>query len=231
MTTTHTGINIPKNCVQILANGAEAWRGSLGPRIRGVFLTPDAGVTYVDYTTAATDLSTSTHVDLSSMAAAGTGYLYVIFSGKAGGVWWDVDAANGTASALSAYFWNGIAWASASSTDTNGATCFAADGTCLWTKANVATWQETTLDFAGTLVGHHKYVTGYPIRFQVVTALDSEVHLDSIVPLADYTTYPMGYFTADLDYVFNVDPEKVGSVHGTASSGALNLTFICHDPE
>lgn len=230
LTTTHVGINIPKNCIQVLANGTEAWRGSEGQRIRGVFLTGDAGVTYTDYTSAATDLSTSTDVVLSSMAAAGTGYLYIIFSGKAGGVWWDVAAANGTASALSAYYWNGLTWVDLSATDTNGETCFAADGTCTWTVP--AAWQQKTIDFKGTGSGDHKYVTGYPVRFQVVTALDSETLLDSIVPLCDYTTYPPGYFTADLDYVWNVDTEKVGSVHGTtASTATLNLTFICHDPE
>jgi len=221
----YAALAAPAGTRMVMLNGTAAFTAQICGKISQVLKTTDDAVTFTDYTTYATDKSTSTDVDLSSLSTAANGdYWYVTSKKPFGGVICDVDSVNSNASVQSGYFWTGTEWASLSITDgtANGGACFAQDGMIYWTVPT--NWKRIT--FNGQ-------PDEYVARFQVSAALDAATTLNSvaIVPAA-VATLPFGYFAATTDYTFGIDPNKSGGVaFYIAGTPTINVTWIKDDSE
>ena len=231
ISTAATGFTLPYGTKEIMWYGNKVVYLQLGPVLKGLFFTQDAGASYTDYTAYARQMGTTHEVILNSMNTLANGdWLTAIFSHKAAGVYVDVHDVNGTDVALAGYYDAGGSWVSASITDgTDSSACFAQDGVISWTPA--AAWRPGTYTF--TVGGKDVAVNGYAMRFEVDGAMDSDVNLYRVVPLSDTTTYPGAYLQASTSYVFSVDPEKTGSVHATKVTDDCTayLTLISSEVE
>ena len=163
-----------------------------------ILKTEDSLATITDYSANAQDADAATDVTLSSIpAAADGGYLYVGSWMKFRGVYIDVDAVNGTASALTVKYWNGSGWAATTgfTDNTGGATSLANDGTVVW--AVPTDWATAGLSTVGspasTLVfgNSDTHLTDglYWTRWQWATALDSATTLNSMTAMPPSTKY------------------------------------------
>ncbi len=219
--TTALGLNFLKGAEEVMVNAAGAWRMDIGPKMALCLKTTDNEATFTDYTTYATDKSTSTSVTLSSLSTAANGdYWYLASKHRFAGAILDIDSTNSTESTMSGYYWNGSAWADASITDgtKSGSTCLAADGLIYWTPSS--SWTRTTLNGEPDL---------FVIRFQVSVAIDSSVTIDEITLVTNPTTN-WGYYAASTDYVFSLDQANSGSINAMVASAtpALNTTWYRH---
>lgn len=223
--TAHT---IPYGTKEVMWYGSAAVIMGLGPVLKGLYYTTDAGVTYTDYTDYARQGSAGTNeILLNSMSTYANGdWLTAVYSSNnCAGVYVDVHDANGNDVELDAYYDNG-SWTDASVTDgTDSSGCFAIDGVVSWTPSS--TWRQAVHSF--TLAdGTTKKVEGYGMRFHVTGALDSDTNIYRVIPLVYTTTYTGAYLQASTTYVFSVNPELVGSIHGIRVSGdsTAMVTFI-----
>ena len=210
------GVQIPKgvNGFTIYAP-TNAYNLQMAPRLVFCGKTADAGTTFTDYTTYATDGSASTDVDLDSLdTAANDNYFYLAAHYRFGGADVDVDDShpNTTASTLSGYYWNGSAWADASITDGTASTgaCFAVDGNITWTVPSA--WATCTLNGIPNL---------YVMRFQVDTQLDSDTLIDGITLLSGLAG---AVLVAGTTYVYGLDTEANGALN-IDESGATTQTI------
>ena len=140
-----------------------------------VLKTTDDEVTFTEYTTEAQDNDTATDVTLSSLGTAAQGdYFYVGAYRPFRGVEIDIDAANGTASVITAKYWTGGDWVDISATDgtASGGATFAVDGQITWTVPTA--WAKKQIDRREM----------YWVRFQVSVALDSSTTFNSLFALA-----------------------------------------------
>jgi len=231
--TTRIATTIPTGTHSIITNCSGDWRMQLAPPLILCCKTADNEVTFTDYTTEATDKSTSTSVTLSSLNTAANGnYWYVFCKEPFGGIWVDVDSANGTASVMSGYYWAG-SWIDVSITDgsASGGACLAIDGAITWTVPSV--WQSAFLSdlFPGATISNlpslAKLDKLYGIRFQVSAQVDSSTTLDEVAILEDATTYPAGWFQADTDISYNINRDNSGCLeyYDAVGSKTLYLTY------
>ena len=214
-------IGIPPGVEEVIAYGAAAHRVQIGPKIAKCLKTTDNEVTFTDYTTQVQDRDVSTVATLSSLSTAADGdYWYLASKHKFAGCTIDMIAANGTASVMTGYYWNGTAWANVTITDNTdlGGACLGEDQTVTFTVPSA--WAKTTLDGMAGL---------YVIRFQVSVALDSSTTIGEISLLPDTTAAPAGYMAATTDYVFSLNAVECGSLAfyaGAASS--VSLSWLRH---
>jgi len=226
--------NIPVGTKSLLINCSGDFRLQLAPPLVLVCKTTDGEATFTDYTSAATDKSTDTDVDLSSLDTAANGdYWYVASRYKFGGVWVDVDGANGNNVTLTGYYNNPEGWTNISLTDgTNSSGTLAVDGAITW--AVPSDWRPAKMSDLfpnASLINLSREVQDnslYVVRFQVSGAVDGAVTLNMIAPLGDIATYPQGYFQADTDYEFNINRDEVGGIeyYETVGSKTLTITYV-----
>lgn len=223
--TAHT---IPYGTKEVMWYGSTAVIMGLGPVLKGLFYTTDAGVTYTDYTDYARQGSAGTNeILLNSMNTYANGdWLEAVFSSNnVGGVYVDVHDANSNDVDMDAYY-DGGAWIDASVTDgTDSSGTLAQDGVISWTPSSAWRQSERTYTLANSVT---KKVQGYAMRFHAAGALDSDTNIYRVIPLVYTTTYTGAYLQASTTYVFPVDPEKTGSIHGIRVSGdsTAMVTFI-----
>ena len=201
-----------------------------------VLKTADAGATWTDYSSAAQDEDTATHVDLSSLSTLANGdAVFIGATTPFRGIDVDVDGANGNSSVLTASYWNGSAWTDTSDTDgtiSSGKT-MGQDGTITWSVPSA--WSAGSLNnilknldsgtsnFQSTVADAPQY--GYQdlfwVRLEVGAALDSAVTLDSIHALAGSTAY--AELTAGDDVVeLAANYGEFGAVELTVTTGTVN---------
>ena len=142
-----------------------------------------------DYSEAAQDNDTATHVDLSSLDTLANRDMVLIGSHVPfAGLYADVDGPNANASVSSFYYWNGVIWVDTGATDNtaSGGVTLAVDGSVTWTVPTP--WQTASLVDIAALAGYSiaseefsgKREKLYWIRWTVDAALDSATTLDSI---------------------------------------------------
>ena len=198
-----------------------------------VLKTTDAGATWTDYSSAAQDEDTATHVDLSSLSTLANGdAVYIGAATPFRGVDVDVDGANGNSSVLTASYWNGSAWVDTSDTDgtiSSGKT-MGQDGTITWSVPSA--WSAGSLNnILQNLAGggsstaaaapQYGYQDLFWVRLEVGAALDSAVTLDSIHALAGSTAY--AELTAGDDVVeLAANYGEFGAVELTVTTGTVN---------
>jgi len=198
-----------------------------------VFKTTDnlaAVANQTDYSEAAQDGDTATDVVLSSLStAAANDFMFVGSAVPIRGVSIDVDATNGTASALTVkYRKSDNSWADITATDnTGGATSLANDGTVTWTVPT--DWIKTTLNAAYAIdaVAIKSPMYGntplYWTRWQWAAGLDSSTTLNSIVALNRSTAY----FELETGVTFSQKISKgidgVGSIEMRTDAGTANI--------
>ena len=201
-----------------------------------VIKTADAGATWTDYSSAAQDEDTATHVDLSSLSTLANGdAVFIGATTPFRGIDVDVDGANGNSSVLTASYWNGSAWTDTSDTDgtiSSGKT-MGQDGTITWSVPSA--WSAGSLNnilknldsgtsnFQSTVADAPQY--GYQdlfwVRLEVGAALDSAVTLDSIHALAGSTAY--AELTAGDDVIeLAANYGEFGAVELTVTTGTVN---------
>ncbi len=184
LTSTYSQIRIPAGVSHLFITPrnfitAVVAQIALAPYL-SVFKTTDDSGTFTDYSVNAQDGDAATDITLSSLGTAAQGdYLYVGAHRPFRGFKVDVDAANSTASVMTGFYWNGVAWTDASITDgtTNGGAAWAIDGDISWTVPTG--WKK-------------KVVNGrdmYWMRFQVTAALDSSTTQNSFTAMAASTAY------------------------------------------
>lgn len=140
--------------------------------------------TFTSYTTAVGDHSTTTYADLSSLSTAANGdYFYLGNANSAAvfyGAYLGLAAPNGTASILSAEFWNGSAWAAFGNAG-DGAPIVLIDetstGGVTLRQAGKLHWREPPTNWATKTINS---ITTYWIRFKVSVALDSSVSINEV---------------------------------------------------
>ena len=198
-----------------------------------VLKTTDAGATWTDYSSAAQDEDTATHVDLSSLSTLANGdAVFIGATTPFRGVDVDVDGANGNSSVLTASYWNGSAWVDTSDTDgtiSSGKT-MGQDGTITWSVPSA--WSAGSLNnILQNLAGggsstaaaapQYGYQDLFWVRLEVGAALDSAVSLDSIHALAGSTAY--AELTAGDDVVeLAANYGEFGAVELTVTTGTVN---------
>lgn len=201
-----------------------------------VLKTADAGATWTDYSSAAQDEDTATHVDLSSLSTLANGdAVFIGATTPFRGIDVDVDGANGNSSVLTASYWNGSAWTDTSDTDgtiSSGKT-MGQDGAITWSVPSA--WSAGSLNnilknldsgtsnFQSTVADAPQY--GYQdlfwVRLEVGAALDSAVTLDSIHALAGSTAY--AELTAGDDVIeLAANYGEFGAVELTVTTGTVN---------
>lgn len=229
--TTRKATTIPKGTKELMANCTGAWRLQFAPPVIWCGKTTDNERTFTDYTTAATDKSTSTSVTLSDLGVGSTAnaYWYVACKRPFAGLWTDVDGANGNTNTMTGYYWNG-GWTSASITDgTNTGGCaLAIDGAITWSQP--ADWHSEFLKdlfLYADLSNLPEAATAqrlYVMRFEIVTlALDNAVTLDEVCTLADATKYPPHYLAVTTDYVYPINTEEAGCLEYYDAAGTKTL--------
>jgi len=189
-----------------------------------------------DYSSEAQDLSASTVVDLSSLAAssANTNYLYVGATLPFRGVKVDVANVNGNTSVLTVKYWNGSAWTDISDTDgtiSSGKT-FAQDGNVTWTVPAIGTWVADSLvdigdasSAVGPYVGQEDI---YWTRWEVSLALDSDVTLQAFHALSrESTQYWELISEIPLEMVVNNHLGGVGAIEALTDAGTASLIVNC----
>lgn len=239
--TTIKAVALPEDVKSVLVNCTGDWRIQKSPRVVAVFKTADGELTFTDYTTEANDKSTSTLVTLSSLSTAANGdYWYVACKKPFGGIFADVVSANGNASTMTGYYFNGV-WTSLSTACSfldkvsDGTNAIAQDGVVTWTVPS--DWKPSLLSTLfpkgnlTTLPREAQDSLLYVVRFQVSAALDSSTTIASLVALGDYNSFPHGYLQADTDYTYNIDREIIGglSYYDAAGSKTLLLTYMYED--
>jgi len=233
--TTVKATTIPPGTKSILVNVTGDFRMQLAPPLAWCAKTTDNELTFTDYTSEATDKSTSTSVTLSSLSTAADGdYFYCASKYPFGGIYVDCDALNASGGGtLTGYTWEG-AWVLCTIADgTNATQTFARDGVITWTPP--ASWKP---DFLKNIFPHATAAvlaelpqeSLYVIRFQTSAVLDDGVTLDEVVPVTCATAatfYPYGYFQADTDYTFNINRDESGglAIYDSSGSKTVLITF------
>lgn len=165
-----TGAEYLELIAHTAASSAAVANISLHPYIQ-LWFTDDDGDSFTDYSSAAQDDDATTDVVLDDMdTAANENYLYAGCHIPFGGLRVDVGAANGTASVMTAQYWNGNTWVAVTISDgtASGGATLAVDGDITWTAPT--NWARTPLDRRNL----------YWIRFKVSVQLDSEVELNDV---------------------------------------------------
>lgn len=173
-----------------------------------------AGV-ITDYSENAQDGDAGTDVTLSSLAtAANGGYLYLGFHRKIAGVRVDVDAANATASVLTAQYLNGKTWTALTITDgtASGGATLAQDGTITWTSPT--SWRESPL----------KGETLYWMRFKVSAALDASTTLNSLLAIPRY--YGELLSGQAFEFAGERNPRGYSHIEALTVAGTANLVVM-----
>lgn len=223
ISTTKVRVLVPEGVEYITAigvtyNGAKVAQLALVPYLT-LFITEDGGTTFVDESSDAQDNSDSTDVTLSSFdSVANGGYIYIGCSRKFGGVTVDVDAANGTASVMSGYYWDGAQWQNASITDgtASGGATLAQDGDITWTVPTA--WRKSSA--GNSVVGIRKL---YWMRLQVTADLDSSTTQNSWWAIPRYSP---GEYLDGQAFESAVTPGPYGIVAIQAETDAGTASLI-----
>lgn len=209
-----------------------------------ILKTTDAGNVFTDYSYVAQDGSTSTSVDLSSLGTLADGdALYVGSHVPFGGVYIDVDGANGNASDLTVSYWNGT-WAAIGETDnTDTGAALAVDGTVTWTVPS--DWIVAALRRVASAIGTAPAVVHqgarpamvpeldtlgeklYWTRWEWSAALDASTTLDSMIAINRSTVYhelPSGMAWQE---AVTVGPGGISSIQAKTDAGTANLIVDC----
>lgn len=225
-------VTIPVGTKSILINVTGDFRMQLAPGLEWLAKTVNNEVTFTDYTSEATDKTTSTVVTLSSLSTAVNGdYFYAACEYPFGGLYVDVNDTNSSGSGtLTGYTWQG-SWTLTSVTDnTNASQTMGQDGVMTWTPPTG--WKPMFLKDLfpnADAVSMENFPVGslYVIRFQTSAALDSTTTLYEVVPVTCETAgthNPYGWFQADTDVTYPLDRSRVGSLavyDATGSKTAL----------
>ncbi len=209
----------------------------LNPRL-AVLKTEDRGGTFTDYSAEAQDGDAGTDVVLSSLPAAPIGFLFVGAHTPFRGVQVDVDAANGTASVLTAEYSKVGSWAGLTETDGTAAAgaTFGQDGAITWTMPT--DWVPLpliemlrvlypTLNFAlRNYPVAQREALGLPLywaKIGVSVALDASATQNSMLSLnrvaADKGSYPAGTGVRDSLSTDLID--GVGNIELDAAAGTI----------
>jgi hypothetical protein len=194
-----------------------------------VLKTTDAGVTYTDYSKYAQDGDASTDVTLSSLSTAANGdYLLIGAELPFRGVYVDVDDShvNGTASALTVYYYNGTTWADASATDgsDSGGTSMAQDGLVYWT-INTA-WVTCRLIDVYTSITKSSVTTKqmYWTKWAFAAGLDSDTLIDGMYAAnRDTSHYGELLEGQPFELAFHKGEGYLGCVEALTNAGTGNL--------
>ena len=222
LTSTVTRILLPlgtKHVALIPRNyaGATVVKFNFNPYLTVLKTTDSLATAPTDYSTNAQDGSTSTDITLSSLPTlASGGALYVGAHVPFSGLVVDVDAANATASTLTASYWDGTAWTTLSATDgtTSGGATFAIDGSITWSVPSA--W--LVGGPIGTTLGAKFWA-----RLTVSAALDSSTTLNSMLGISRLTTYAELPAGLSFEQSLNVGENGYASVNALTDAGTANL--------
>lgn len=193
-------------------------------------LTSQAALT--NYSREAQDNDTATSVVLSSLDTLANGdALYVGSHVPFSGVDIDVDAANGTANALTVAYWKSdLTWADISATDnTDTGASLAVDGTVTWTVPSdwiTAALEDTQTgaNLAGLgVLSHPMYWT----RWVWSVALDASTTLDSMIAIPRSTVYadiPSGMME---EFAVKVGAGGASALQFRTDAGTANVVVNC----
>lgn len=197
-----------------------------------ILKTVDNLVTATDFSEVAQDADAASEVNLDAMGIATSGdYLYVGSHLPFAGVYVDVSAdsgeANGTASTLSVYYWNGSAWVDISATDNtiSSSASIGTDGTVTWTVPTG--WKSASLErigspVAGTAVPWRD-IPLYWTRWQWDTALDAVVRIDAMLAINRSTAYAELIQGQAYEERIIWGPGGIGCLQAKANAGTANL--------
>jgi hypothetical protein len=192
-----------------------------------ILKTADLLATATDYSSEAQDADAATDVTLSSLDTFANGdAVYIGSHLPFRGVLCDVDAANGTASVLSADYWDGNSWEALTVTDgtASGGATFAVDGAITWTMPT--DWATTPLADAVATTGAavpHRRAQLYWARLKVSAALDSSTTLNSMYALARSTAYAELVTGRLLEFGITRGHGGVAGVEALTNAGTANL--------
>ena len=158
--------------VRLASGTADSW--NFCPRLRKAWKFTAVGSVYRDDTNALSERGTNQTATFNSMVATDD-FIYVGADVPFRGVYVNVANANGTASILSAFYWDGSAWTGLTETDgtaSAGAT-LAIDNIITWTLPT--DWQKTNVNGSGPL---------FWVRMNSDGGTDSATSLAEIIPLS-----------------------------------------------
>ena len=188
-----------------------------------------------DNTQVAQDGSTSTNVDLSSLAAGRA--LYVGSAIPFRGAHVDVNATNSTGSTeITVSYWNGSSWVDTGDSDgTNNSVALDRDGAITWSVPSA--WQSSTLKKLASAAGEtldssgQKWsdITMYWTKWTWSHALDSTVTLYHILGINESTAYAeLTDSTAYEGRVHNgFGANGVAGIEALTDDGTANLIVTC----
>jgi len=212
---------------------ASAWRLALAPALRVVSFYDTSAGTYTNYASQATDRSSSTHVQLDSMA--NLDYLYLGSTDPTLGYYIDMGTnVNAIASTLAteysttaqvadgSHILTPIAWTALTETDgtlTSTTTTLTVDGLITWTLPT--DWVRSALPgVTAELL--------YWVRFTPSATLSTAVDVNEIIPVYQNISY--AYMEAGTEYQFALNIAKLGALVVLSTSGTptLNISWLKH---
>ena len=211
------------------------WRIAHCPRLQHVIYYDADGTTkYNEYTTYATDGSSSTHVPLDAMAA--TDYLYLGTNEPVSGFYFDIGSnTNDEAADLDwEYCSTAIApGATIAFTDVGGSDT---DGTkTTQTMDTDGAYTFGTVPAEGTILRSTLGTYQVPLygkcfwyRFKPSIALAAAVDINEIIPIYKNTNY--GYREPGVEYTWTINLSKTGgfALLSVGSSATLDVTWLSH---
>jgi len=187
------------------------------PRLKKAFKFTAVGSIYRDDTAVFAERGVNTTATYNSMVATND-FLYVGCDVPFRGVYVNVVNANGTASVLSAFYWDGSAWTGLTETDgtTSGGATLAIDNAITWTMPT--DWAKTNVNG----VGPHFWV-----RMNSDGGTDSATSIAEVIPMPVQPSVSTVIGGADTPILvasavaaerYWFDPENVGGVEITAAT-------------
>lgn len=209
---------------EVLMYCSTAWRMGLAPRLSRVKYYN--GTTYTDYTKQAMDRDDTTHVPLDAMVA--THYLYLGFTDKVRGFYFNLDGTNKNAtdpSTLDVEYCSSISAGVGTFTDVaddsdgtkSGNITLAQDGLYSFTLPAVVNGVITALGVEPL----------YWYRFAPSATLSAAIDVIDLIPACDTTNY--GYMEGGINYQFSLNTVQNGAFEfDHTATGTLDITWIQH---
>jgi len=229
LTTTAAHLAFMPKYHEVLMYCASAFRMGLAPKLASVQYYSASGGTYTNYTTEATDRSSSTHVPLDAMAA--TDYLYLGVTEPVRGFYFDIGT-NAQATGSRTLDWEYMSALTSAGVATFTDVAGDSDGTSGSTTLDQDGLYSFTLVAAGTVLRGRIAALNttkdlYWYRFCPSGALSATVDVNEIIPVCDTVNY--GYFQGGISYQFSINPEKEGAFEfDHTSSDTLYVTWLRH---
>ena len=197
------------------------------PRLAKAFKFTAVGSVYRDDTLTLSERGTNTTVTYNSMVATND-FLYVGVEVPFRGAYVNLVNANGTASVLSGFYWDGATWTGLTETDgtTSGGATLAIDNAITWTVPT--DWTTTSVNGSAQL---------FWVRFNSDGGTDSATSLAEVIPLPIQPSVSSAVGGADLPILvgsaaaanmYYFDTDLIGGIELTeANTGVIRVEWLC----